>query len=1302
MHIKLNKFKPYMLLAITAALIALSITATLAGPQHWGSGYPYLIAIRQIDKSADMLQAYELPLRAKDATWITRWTDRKGLKGCAAQFAATGDFWPKNFGTEYLAAIIPNPNGASVWIFEAPQVFGTYSWKLVNKAKLQFPKNLQNARIIGSTTGDLLKIKRDQIIITAQTNAGINIVAFIPPDNPKASEWQSDGNIYRLPKINGEFAGIACGDFWGEKQEYIAIATNIGTKTHVGFYELSRGEIKFLTSDAADIPKIIPTGLIATDWTKDGFDTLTFIPADPKQRCQVRVAPLKPGMTKASLGPVYTGKAMSRQWMPGAGGKSSKITMTGIMPRLSAKKTILTAGRIFGYVNVTPTTSIRKTHKYDPSPDAEIAFTHRIPTYSIFKGEPNYGWPAKGETMGYEIAIKNNGQTTIPAGSAVLRVWINTPYRNADADIRTCDKPNMIIPIKEALPPFDPMNPKYVKIKVTTKWPYDLIPCGPRATWKKVNLEQVGERWLVVDLDCKGDANLRNNRYEAAFHSYTYHPIFREYANLANRIPTVEGDPCSLEYLSRKLADAITCVWERSGTLKNEDVLQRAYFDGYEIGFPDDKKDNEERLEAWRVVQDKYEGWRELDIWWGENQTWEKYDWSYSPELHESGHLFHPLGDLYGLFAFPIWTSAAKMADGTPVQLMTHAWGPDLYSEGYATISWPACEVMKRTIVGSRGAGIERWWTTAPDKLFVRVLDRDGKPVPNAEVTAWKYLDDKPSASGKTGADGRWDLTFVLGKPTLDKIGRKHYYHEPENGLTDALTQIMTVKIGDSYQDCAILGAEDTGAHGRHTLLGRSFTDEQEWTWDFHTNYKAGAPNPSFEIEAAVQGSKVELGISGKAGAKYRLYRRWEPSYVRYVIGDYEAKEPLLKITQDLAEPDSHKGGRFRAIYEVTEIINGTETLPRVVTVVGLKNTNGITTQADGRMLIATNSGIANPFCVLSDGKTYLEYFYHYRFGHTAMKIVQSKLNAGRYYMTLSASDAPGDSPDYRFDIADPLGPGRIAYDVRNEIGWFDAVSNSPTSFTLLSERDAAQIRPGDSIEGDNCAVITQITGRTFTTDRTPFGSSPEQRVRFVANRTAGRPGNNAELRELRNARGLDTILLGDAEYIVIADSGNKRLVVWDDHTSYITQWATESFNPAAVAADPSGQGRFFVIDRHTGGKSKLYLFKFNGKTLAVESGYPVDIEVGDSDNKMEMGLAIAKLADGTITLAITDAERNRVLEFKQTNGNWKLEKEYKKAIGTFAGESELANPTDAAYVVKESVVRLYVVDGNNRVVQVR
>jgi len=60
------------------------------------------------------------------------------------------------------------------------------------------------------------------------------------------------------------------------------------------------------------------------------------------------------------------------------------------------------------------------------------------------------------------------------------------------------------------------------------------------------------------------------------------------------------------------------------------------------------------------------------------------------------------------------------------------------------------------------------------------------------------------------------------------------------------------------------------------------------------------------------------------------------------------------------------------------------------------------------------------------------------------------------------------------------------------------------------------------------------------------------------------------------------------------------------------------------------------------------------------------------------------------------------VLEFKQTNGNWKLEKEYKKAIGTFAGESELANPTDAAYVVKESVVRLYVVDGNNRVVQVR
>ena len=31
--------------------------------------------------------------------------------------------------------------------------------------------------------------------------------------------------------------------------------------------------------------------------------------------------------------------------------------------------------------------------------------------------------------------------------------------------------------------------------------------------------------------------------------------------------------------------------------------------------------------------------------------------------------------------------SAAKMADGTPVQIMTHAWGPDLYSQGEAVIS---------------------------------------------------------------------------------------------------------------------------------------------------------------------------------------------------------------------------------------------------------------------------------------------------------------------------------------------------------------------------------------------------------------------------------------------------------------------------------------------------------------------------------------------------------------------------------------------------------------------------------------
>ena len=85
--------------------------------------------------------------------------------------------------------------------------------------------------------------------------------------------------------------------------------------------------------------------------------------------------------------------------------------------------------------------------------------------------------------------------------SAALRVWINTPCRNADTNPATCDTPDAVIPVSAALPPFDPNRPSYVKYTVSAVCPYNLISAGPGGAWKKLNLDQLGERWLVAVLD---------------------------------------------------------------------------------------------------------------------------------------------------------------------------------------------------------------------------------------------------------------------------------------------------------------------------------------------------------------------------------------------------------------------------------------------------------------------------------------------------------------------------------------------------------------------------------------------------------------------------------------------------------------------------------------------------------------------------------------------------------------------------------------------------------------------------------
>lgn len=1249
------------------AVLAWAVAGTAnAGPQHWGSGYPYLIALERRAKGA-RLAAYEAPLRAKNGPWLLRWADSNPAYAKALGPVAAGDFWPKPVGKEYVALAMPM---GAIQFVEAPEMFGTVRWGWLGRA-------VAATGIKQLAAGDLLGQKRDQLIGLMADRVQVWAVGGTP-SAPKLALVAS------LPFPSGfKAAQLACGDFWGDGRDELALFSADGV---VRFVKLKDNKLEDISrSQLSEKPGFA----LGADWVKDKFDSLTFV--RPQGGVSVYAAPRKPG-EKQNLGPVYSGKALSRQWLPGTDEQKPTLNIRGSIGPSGAILGVA-SGRIFGYVNEALTSEVRKRNGIDSRPDAEIAFVSRFPTHSLSEGAPRFGWPLKGETYGYDIAIKNNGSKSIPAGSR-LSVWLGVRERNADVADGTKDKPTFVIKIDQPIPPFDPLRPRYLKYRVEGKWPYDLVPCSPAASWKKLNLEQVGERWLVCKLEAPGDRTLRNNRYEAALHSWTFHPIHRE-GNLADRMPTVAGDPCSFEYLHRKLADAITCVWERSATADNQDVLQRAYLDGYEIGFPSDVRPESAMLAAWKKIQDKWEGWRELDIWTGENQSWEKFDWEYSAELHETGHLFHPLGDLYGNYVNPVWQLRIKMADGSPVQFQTNLWGPDLFGDGRALIGPNACELMKRYMVGSRGAYIERWWTVAPAKVNVQVVDRNGKPVPGAEVV-WNTDGKEPFvAKGVTDANGLWDVTPVFGKPSEhDKLGIVHYYGDGGHNVMDNNSMIFTVKIGD-YVDAAIMDTEDVNSHSRLTLFYRAMVDPNTYTWKFKTNYAPDAPKPDFELQAAVRGSMVSIGVNGPSG-EYVLYRRWQPAYIRERLFTFKGGKGAEPILQDMAEPDSYGKDRFRAIYEVTRLTPSGESLPRRISVCGLKNAHGVTALPNGQLVVATNAGIANPFAMLFNGTIPAqELLYHFRFGHTASKVVPSILVPGRYYITLIQSDTG--ELDYRFDIAEPVFD-RGGYDVRNDMYGFECQSfqgTSPQTLILKDPQKAAQLNPGDAIlvSDTRFVRVLSVDGVKVVADG-PVFKPGDTNLTFSARRLAGAEGDRLEFRELREARSLACLVAGGKEYVAIADTGNDRIVVWDDNTKYVAKYLDPGWKPLAVAADPRHSSAIWALMK-SADRSTLRNLVFDGKALRSVSEYPV------APGATAIAVAAKPGAADTL-VAVAEKFNKRVLEYEISANGIRQSGVYGKATGVFVGDPDLEAPVDVAYTVNGGAVRLFAVDGHDRLLRLR
>lgn len=1269
----------FPLSAITLGFALFTHNTASAGPQHWGFGFSYLAVIEEVDGQSRLV-VYEPPMHCRDFIWPARWLDRTTvLDDVASGGIAVGDFWPEDFGKEYLVTVADSAGQLAFDVYAPPEIFATRQWEHESSSG----SNPVTGTFLGATAGDLIGGSADELLVALDTVGNIKIAIFTPPSAYWQSTWTLSAEA-TLPGVTGAYLGVTAGDFWGDGHDYIAIATDVSDQTELAFYEYDGGSnsFAFVVADAAALPPLQMNGLTSADYLKDDFDLLTLVP--PTGDFELRVAPARPG-DDYDLGPEYTGKSLAGVEMPGNGGAESVLVMSGTWDTSPDSRVAFGSGRVFGYVD----TALNQRFAIDAYEDAQISFVHRTPRKDQ---RPPYGWPSLGETTTWEINVGNQGALPIPPGYMTLKIWVNSPTRNPDTHPDTCDAPDYEVPISQQLVPFDHTNPQYWTYSVSFPWPYDLEQAGPLATWQRINIETVGERWIVAKLEGPWDLNERNNRYEIPVHGITFHPCFRSNNVLADRQPTVQGDPSSIEYLSRKLADAVQCMWERSRTRDGEPVPQRLWFDSYQTWWPDDQPD---RDAAWQEVQSKYEGWRQLDGWWGHNQWWERFDWGDGgAELHETGHLFHPIGDLYQYYISPVWTSAAKMYDDTPVQIRTWMWPADSYGSGHARITWPACELMKRHLAGARNWNLPNWLQIAPDQLWVRVLDRNGDPVPGAEINVYRVGYATPEATGVTGADGRWELTPMFGSYYVDDFGMRHYY----NG---AYQRVYTVNINNVYKDAQMPDTDGRTGHSHHTWMGHALTDTSGWTWDFHTLYEPGVPEPDFTVTAAVNERVARLGITGDSGATYRVYRRWEPAWFRVLLGEFTATGDTAIVEDDMAAQDSFGGYRFRATYEVTKVTGDTESLPELVQVTGVDRTRGVSTAADGKLLVAANAGIANPWCQLFDGTTpYRELFYHFRFGHTGNRVVESKVTDGKYYATLHSSDTV---PDYRFDLVEPPTGQQQGYDVRYEIGGFHAVdwsTSAPYWIRCQNETQAERYLPGDQLSGDaGAARITTTSGdMLYVAGPVCSGSSWVTGLRL-----AGAPGSSASQRELLNPRGLDSVLCGGGEYIVIADTGNDRVTIWEDDTRFFLNWTSplSGANIAAIAAHPTQSCRFFVLDRHADRNSKLYLFYLDDFDMSLYplGGYPIDVPVGDQSGLSEMGLAAAvDPISGNLLLHITDASQGRVLEYEQIDGVWQQTATYTQPIGVYAGADSLIAPTDVTLVADGDELRSYVVDNHDRV----
>lgn len=1293
-----------------AFLLAATLSATAQGVQHWGFGHGSLAALEKNEDGSRDLVVYDAPLRAKDGPWLVRWRSEKIAGPQAAAWIACGDFRPRAVGKAYVVVATADGSGLTVTAYDPPEMFSARPWAALPAKSRTVPPEKLGGTVEHVAAGNLFggRGDPDALCVLIRSGDGDKANWFVGTVRVPVDESGEAELTRREPlPVNADpsfVAGFAVGDFWGTGEDAVCFPVGGEAGTSLRFFrwgrEVSPGAcfVKVVDDAAPDVPFLCTSGICAGDFLKDGFDAIALLPADPALPLEVRVAPAREPGKGPDPGPFYDGRMPSRQAWPGAGGASSSVSMRvrpqGLDRRPEGPLPIA-AGAVFGWVRGPVDGTTRAANVLDERPDAGISCARRATAYLPGADDGHFGWPAKGEETTWQIIVKNNGKLEVPGGGK-LRVWLCASSPNADV---AGAKPDAEILVERMAGSIGD-KPDYKILTVKAPWPYALEDC-PGGKWKRLNLAETGERWLVATLEVPGDPNERDNRIEVAWHALPYHPVLRDWKNLQDARPSVPGDPPGLEYLMRKTADAVSAIWARSGGAGNEDALVRVAFDGFDVGWPDDAA-AKDRDAKWKALRERFEGVRQVEAHWG--GEWERLDWK-GPEpvkppakpavdeLREVARLFHPLAGIDNGRLNAATTGIAATADGRPVQLASRYWRADISSTGHRVAGVPAAEYARRFLQGVRGAPLPAWTEMAPDKVVVRVLDRFGNPVPGATVALVPYGKASPLRSGTTDTTGRWDTGHPYEPSSTDTFGLKRW----KNGLQADAGTIVTVAIG-THSEAHLLGSADAGAHGRLALFLHSMTDKAEWAADVRINWAPGALPPDFSVEAPVQGTMVELAIKGQPGSLFRVYRRWEPAWIRTPVGEFPASEGTALVPLDLAGPDSWGRGRTRATFEVTSVApDGTETLPRTVTAAAVQNALSLSPFAQDRFAVASTPGEGEPFAMTLRNPSLgldRELLASPFPAHAARRIVRSAAKPSRLFVTLRAS---GEEPPVALEILD-ASPGG-AFERKYDLGQANAKRGSAKEFRVRDARQLGELNVGDVVTWNTKSARVASIQRECVFLDAPIFDMDVDMVTVRMTRAAGRLGDNAAARELREPRGMLVLPL-PKEVLLIADPGANRIVAWDETTKLITTYGGEKLRPCAMGVDPRDPKVFFVVDRRADRRSHVLRLTFNGK--GFERDHNWNVEVGDWGGE-EQGLAVRKLGDelDRVQLALTDGEKGRVLLFTVMPDRLVPDGVIRAVSGPHAGPAALQAPGDCVFVPAEKgPARIFVVDGKDRVVE--